>query len=228
MVTAGTNAQPGEGGEANNEAGRSMGGTLGTSGSGGATSKAGSGGVANGGSASGGKGGTASGGSGGSGGSSPVGVKCADHVIPAKTKWIATASSESLGTGVETDALYNPAVHMTDGSYTERWSSGKPQSGDEWVEIDFGATVNITSLTLNPNNDTGDYPRAYAVRISSKSQDFTVAAKASAAGMPGSTVVTFPAIISGRYLTVRQTGMDVAPDTAWWTIAEVLATCTDP
>jgi hypothetical protein len=227
--TGGTMPSPGEGGDASNEAGttQSMGGTLGVSGSGGVPSKAGTGGTATGGTATGGKGGTATGGNGGSGGSAPV-VKCADHPISVKTKWIATASSSSLGTGVETDGLYNPPEHMTDGNYSKRWSSGKPQSGDEWIEIDFGATVNLTSLTLNPNNDTGDYPRAYAIRISSKSQDFTVAAKASAVGMPGSTVVTFPAIISGRYVTVRQTGMNVPPDTAWWTVAEVLATCTDP
>lgn len=205
-----------EGGENPTSSGTGGGGAGGTGGtSGGSGGKGGSGGTSAG-----------TGGGGGTGGSAPV-VKCADHPITAKATWIATASSASLGNGMETDGLYNPPEHMTDGNYAERWSSGKKQDGTEWIQIDFGATVNLTGVTLNVNNDTGDYPRHYEVRLT-KAADPTFKGTVLVAddGMPGNTVVLFKGIVSGRYLTVRQTMALV--DGPWWTIAEVLATCSDP
>src|ERR1700736_4138786 len=95
---------------------------------------------------------------------------------------------------------------MSDRLYTTLWSSGKTQSGDEWIQIDFGVVVSLTTLTLNVNNDTGDYPHTYAVRISNTAGDFAAEIKASGDGAPGNTVVNFPAPVTGRYLTVRQTG----------------------
>jgi hypothetical protein len=214
-ATGGMSATPeggvgGEGGEAPSGSGGSVaiGGKAGAGGSGGKAGAAGS---------------SGSGGSGGSGGSAPV-VACADHPVPVdKATWKATASSYSMGTGVETDGLFNPPEHMLDGDYGERWSSGKAQSGDEWIQIDFGVVVTITDLTLNPGNDAGDYPRSYAVRISNKTEDFAAAVKASGTGMPGTTFVHFNTPITGRFLTVRQTGL-TGP---WWTVAEALVGCTD-
>ena len=212
IPTAGTGVTPAEGG-ADNEGGDSSGGTGVVAGTGGAGGSGGAGG----------KGGAS--GAGGSGGSPPV-AKCADHPISVKTKWVATASIESLGNGMETDTLYNPAIHMTDGNYGERWASGKTQSGDEWIQIDFGQVVNLTTLTLNVANDTGDYPRAYAVRLTAAvDPTFKATPIASDMGAPGNTVVTFP-MATGRYLTVRQTGVNTE-NTAWWSIAEVLAVCAD-
>jgi len=222
--SGGTDVIPNDGG-ADNAGGDSSTAAGGTAGTGaGAGGKAGAGGTSAG---SAGKAGSAgASGNGGSGGTAPV-VACADHPLPLKTTWIATASSSSLGDGLETDGLYNPPEHMTDGKYNERWASGKTQSGDEWIEIDFGVVATFTDLTLNVNTDTGDYPRNYAVRVSNKAQDFAAAAKASGAGAPGNTVLHFNTPLTGRYLNVRQTGVNTI-DTAWWTIAEVLVGCTDP
>jgi hypothetical protein len=211
--TGGSDVSPGDAGAAN-EGGE------------GAIVSAGSGGQSGGG--IGGTGGTSgSAGKGGSGGVAPV-VSCAEHPIPLKTTWMAQASSSSFGDGTEADGLYNPPAHMIDAKYTERWASGKSQSGDEWIEIDFGLVVTLTDLTLNVNNDTGDYPRAYAVRISNKPLDFAAPIKASGAGAPGNTIVHFAVPLTGRYLNVRQTGVNDVGVTAWWTIAEALVGCTDP
>lgn len=185
----------------------------------------GNGGVAQGGTA--GKGGTGAAGKGGSGGSGGTPIACADHPIPLKATWVATASDSSLGDGMETDGLFNPPAHMVDGKYNERWASGKAQSGDEWIQIDFGVVVNLSQLTLNVNNDTGDYPRAYAIRLSNTTQDFAATVRASGEGMPGNTVVNLTSPITGRYLTVRQTGMNPVDVSSWWTIAEVLVGCVD-
>jgi hypothetical protein len=213
--TASGGTMPAADGGVGNDGGEPASSGGGGSSSGGAAGKGGSGGGSSG-----------SGGNGGSGGM-PAGAKCADHPITLKTTWVPTASRFSNGDGMETDTLYNPPKHMTDGSFTERWSSGTKQVGDEWIEVDFGALVNLTTVTLNVNTDTGDYPRMYEMRFSStKAQDFAAAIRTSGAGAPGNSVFTFPQPITGRYLLISQTGM--AENTAWWTIAELLVTCTDP
>jgi len=227
-ATAGTSmsAEAGDGGEAPTGTGGTSGGNGGAGGS-----KAGAGGTAGttGGGGKGGTGGTAGTNGGGSGGSAPV-AKCADHPITLETTWTPTASIFSPGNGMESDGLYNPPSHMTDGNSGERWSTGAPQAGGEWIQIDFGAPVSITQLTLQVSGgDAKDYPRAYAVRLSDTSAGaLTAAVRASGAGVSGSTVISWPAPITGQFLSVTQTGMDVLPDTSWWTIAEVLVSCTDP
>jgi hypothetical protein len=211
MTMGGSDSMPEEGGQGN-EAGENAAGSAGAPG-----------GAQNGGSGGATTAGTS--GSGGTGGATPV--LCADHPLSAKATWIATASASSVGDGTEADGLYNPPEHLTDGKFNERWSSGKPQLGDEWIEIDFGVQVTLSNITLNVGNDTGDYPRAYAVRVSNKVQDFMAPVRAMDDGMPGNTVISLPAPVTGRYLLVRQTGMNEAMVSAWWTIAEVLVTCQD-
>jgi len=200
------------------------------------------GGTATGGSATGGKGGTGgaagqggtagaagTGGSAGAGGGATV-AKCSDHPIPAKATWVASASSESLGTMMESDGLYNPAKHMNDGSFVERWSSGQPQAGNEWIQIDFGKPVSLTGLVLNVRGNQGDYPRMYVVRMSDKAKDFAAPILAMGNGMPtvddpDNTNIAFSAMATGQYLTVRQTGALAPNENAWWTITELGVVC---
>jgi hypothetical protein len=205
--SGGAGAVPSEGGTGNEAGEDSTGGVAGSGGGGTA-------------------GASGQGGSGGTGGSTPA-VVCADQPLSDKTTWVATASSFSEGSGVETDGLYNPPMHMTDGKFGERWSSGKSQMGDEWIQIDFGVVVNLSNVTLNVNNDTADYPRKYALRVSNKNEDFAAPVRASGDGMPGNLVVSLASPVSGRYLTVRQTGVNEPDVTSWWTIAEVLVTCSN-
>lgn len=197
----------------------------GGTGSEGGGESSGVGGVADGGSG-GAAGGAGKAGAGGTAGSAPT-VTCAEHPLSSKPTWIATASSFSQGTGMETDGLFNPPMHMTDGNFGERWSSGKPQAGDEWIQIDFGVVVNLSNVTLNVGNDTGDYPRKYSLRVSNENEDFVAPVRASGDGMPGNTVIILVRPVTGRYLTVRQTGANPVGTTSWWTIAEVLVTCTE-
>jgi hypothetical protein len=168
--------------------------------------------------------------SGGTAGTSGIGGSgselCADHPLSPRSTWIASASTFSSGNGMESDALYNPPSHLIDGSYSERWASGKTQSGDEWIQIDFGLTVAVSAITLNVSVDTGDYPRAYAIRLSNKAQDFAASILASGQGSPGNTVIQLAQPATGRYMTVRQTGVN-NQNTGWWTIAEVLISCTN-
>ena len=232
MMTSGNGPmEAGAGGDEPSGGDAGKAGSGGMSGNGGAAGKAGSGGAAG--------SGAGSGGNGGSGGAVSM-PKCADHPITLKTKWVATASAESK-TGMPGDGLYNPATQMTDGVFTTRWSTGQAQAGVEWIQIDLGASVSITQLTLNVNNDAGDYPRTYEVRVSDKSVcdpklpldmttmkhcDSTIPVNASGDGAPGNTVVTWFKPVTGRYVNVQQTAKNIVMP-PWWSIAEVLVTCTD-
>jgi hypothetical protein len=229
-ATSGTGGAP-EGGSGN-EAGESSAGGEDTGGTGGSGGAGGSGGT---GGASGGSGGNASTGGGGSGGTGGApGPKCSDHPLTAKSSWIATGNPTSNGNGMEADPLYNPPSHVLDGSLNERWSTGQPQAGGEWLQIDFGEEVSIKQLALillsDNSGNGGDYPRAYEVRLSNSAPavdgtpNFTPPIRASGAGVQNSNLtLNFPAPISGRYLSIRQTGATAS--TEWWTVAELNVSC---
>jgi F5/8 type C domain len=158
-------------------------------------------------------------GAGGDGGS-PQPVKCEDAPIPLKGSWKASASHSSLGVG---DEYYNPPQNVMDLS-SKRWSTGKVQAGDEWLQIDFGAPAAFRELsfTLNPD-DADDYPRIYQIQISDTPLDFNGPIRASGAGPQGQTlVVTLSEPVVGRYLLVQQKGKDPVN---WWSVSELNARC---
>ncbi len=211
--SGGTDVIPTDGGQGG-ESSPAIGGAAGTSAG---TGGAGTAGV-------GGNGGTAGGGTGGTGGSAP-GVLCSEHPLSMKSTWIPTASSSSPGNGMESDPLYNPPSHMLDGLTGKRWSTGNPQGGSEWVQIDFGAIVNIKEITLQVfGMDTNDYPRSWAVRFTAaEDPKFLAPVLLSGVGAVGINTITLPTVATGRFLTIRQTGIA----DKWWTIAELLVTCTN-
>lgn len=189
---------PGQGGTA----GSADGGGTGGAGTGGDLSAAGSGGNA------------------GAGGTAPL--RCEDFPIPPKSMWSVTASSSSLGTGVETDPLFNPAVNAVDDKLDDRWASGQPQEDGQWFHIDFGATAAISEVTLQQGRHLDDYPRGYAISLSYRHTDFDAAASATGHGASVSeTVIPFETRAAGRYMMIRQTGMAAK----WWTIAEINVAC---
>jgi hypothetical protein len=131
--------------------------------------------------------------------------------LPAKTAWKATALRASAG---------DPPERAIDGNQATRFSTGAAQAGDEWLQIDFGASVTLNQVKLYTAN--ADYFRHYQLRLSDKSQDFAAAILKEGDGMTGTITVDLPQVHKGRYLTVRQTGK-VTPD--WWSLFEVDAAC---
>ncbi len=211
--TAGTSGSAGTGGTA---------GTAGTSGSAGAgntagtSGTAGTAGTAGGTSGSAGTGGSA--GTAGSGGSAggAVGPLCSDHVISAKSAWVASASSFHTG---------EPASLLIDNT-TARWSTGAAQAGTEWLQIDFGAVVTLRSINLQQGlgADANDYPRGYAVIVSNTTKDLTGTVRATGVGNnSASTTITLTGVFSGRYLLIKQTGTSLS----WWSVEEVEVSCFD-
>ena len=233
--TGGTDA--GDASRADNGAGGSGGasGTGGAGGSAGSGTPDGAGGTA-GAAGSGGAGGIDAGtgtdgsgptdGAGGGGGAdaSDGPTACASLPLPAKATWIVTASHTSLGNSQESDPLYNPPSHAIDGNLNERWSTGKPQAGDEWLQIDFGQRVAIGQVTLQLGTSSTDYARGYAARVSDVPLDFAAPVLVSGAGQASvDTVIAFGPVAIGRYLLISQTGSA----TSWWSVAEANVACSD-
>lgn len=155
---------------------------------------------------------------GGAGGEETLAL-CQAAPLPGKSLWKASASHSSVGVG-EYD---NKPEYLMDQTM-KRWSTGKGQAGDEWVQVDFGASAAVRELsfTLNPD-DAEDYPRIYQIRISDKPLDFNGPIRASGSGLVAQTlVVTLAEPVKGRYLLVQQKGK--AAD-YWWSISELTATC---
>jgi hypothetical protein len=108
---------------------------------------------------------------------------------------------------------------------TTRWSSGKDQAGNEWLQLDFGVTVTLTKLTLQLGSSPNDYARKYAARFSAKPLDNAAPVLASGMGAAGTdTVMTFPVGSTGRYVLIDQLGTATG---LWWSVAEILTECAD-
>jgi F5/8 type C domain len=187
----------GAGGNAGGAAGGMSGGSAGTSGSGGAAGTGGTNGTA------------------GSGGT-PSGPLCSDHPLTARSTWVASASVSNTSAG-------DTPPHLLDGAIT-RWTTGTPQSGDEWLQIDFGTTVTLNHVNLQQGTDTNDYPRSYSVIVSDTAKDSSGSVRLSGSGKSGvSTAILLPALASGRYLLIKQTGTSLS----WWSAEEIEVGCAD-
>lgn len=182
-----------------------------------------SGGAANGGasgnagqSTAGGAGGTAGTPSGGGAGGGSPAPTCSAHPLTPRSSWQASASHDNLGAA--------PASNMLDNK-TTRWTTGKAQAGDEWLELDFGASVSLNHVNLQQAEaNANDYPRQYEVRVSDTSQDPSASAVVSGSGANGvSTAIALPAVKTGQFLVIRQLGASLS----WWSVVEIEVSCVD-
>jgi hypothetical protein len=160
--------------------------------------------------------GSGGGGNGGTGGKMN-GPLCSDHPITALATWIPTASDQ----GVAKDLITN----LTDGKVT-RWSTSKPQAGDEWLQIDFGVAVTLTHVNLQQaQENANDYPRQFAVIVSDTPNNLAGTVRVSGAGVPGvATSINLPGLATGRYLLIKQLGTSLS----WWSAEEIEVSCVDP
>lgn len=240
------NGSSGSGGNAGGDGKKDgAGGDLVTAGNAGAGGAASAGSAADGGS-SGSGGSNGDGGSSGSGsGSCSLSADCDDDddcttdvcndgtcrntpiALPDKSVWVTTASVFSTAQFCGGDLTQVPA-NATDGNLGTRWSTGVAQAGDEWLEVDFGSSVTLSTVTLDaydPAQVCGgpeDYPRYYQARLSNTSLDFDAPILAEGEGMLDLTTIEFSPPAVGRYLLISQTGV-TSP--SWWSIAELDAAC---
>lgn len=146
-------------------------------------------------------------------------------VLPAKATWLTTASVfDKPGVICTNQEPYN----ATDGDPTTRWTSGKAQSGDEWLQVDFGSIVVFNRVTLDSFVEAaecgapGDYPRHFQIRVSNSTQNFGAPVLLEGNGTVDATMIDFPKPATGRYLLISQTGI---ADPSWWSVFELDASC---
>lgn len=160
--------------------------------------------------------GTAAGGSAGTGGKPATGPRCDDHPLTARSSWV-LSSLPNYATG--------PAVNLTDNK-TTRWTTGKAQSGDEWLQVDFGQIVTLSQINLQQAEvSANDYPRGFTITVSNTDQNITGTPSFSGMGKSGvSTTILLPSFVTGRYLLIEQTGASLS----WWSAVELEVSCVDP
>jgi hypothetical protein len=147
--------------------------------------------------------------------------------LPAKGEWTTSASASSTAPFCVGQGTQVPA-NASDGDLATRWSSGVAQFGDEWVQVDFGASVTLSEVVLDSFDPAlvcggpEDYPRYFQARLSNASLDFSAPVLAEGAGTLDVTTIEFAAPAAGRYLLIAQTGM-TSP--SWWSIAEIDVAC---
>ena len=127
-----------------------------------------------------------------------------------RTGWIATASSSpTICCQGDTPAK------AIDGDSTTRWSSGVAQgSGNQWFQIDLGATQYFDRIAMDAGASSGDYPRAYEVFVSNDGANW---GDPIASGPGGQlTTIKFDPQIA-RYFRIVQTGTA----SNWWSIHEL-------
>lgn len=198
------------------------------------TGGGGTGGSGVGGESGGGAGGTGGGGGGGTGGGGAGGMAIGGGgtggtqaaSCPAKSTWTATSSGYCGQVGMCADPNGPfPPTYAIDTLTTTRFSTGKPQAGDEWIEIDFKVPSKLDGITIYTDAANGlDYPRHYEVRLSNTSGNMVAAVLAEGDGMTGTLNVTF-AETTGRYLLVSQTGAVMNAETSWWSLHDLNVSC---
>jgi subtilisin family serine protease len=102
-----------------------------------------------------------------------------------------------------------------DGDATTRWSTGTAQRNGEFFEVDFGAPLTFSRVTLDSHGTANDFPVGYEVYVSNDGVTWG-AAVAKGAGTGDLVVIDF-APQTARYLRVVQTGSS----STWWSIYEI-------
>lgn len=109
------------------------------------------------------------------------------------------------------------ARQALDKNVDTRWTSGKPQSGDEWFLVDMVRTAEIAGILLDTSRSLKDYPRGYEVyAYVDESNPGAPVAKGEGSG-PVLEIRFAP--VSARFLKIVQTGR--VDDGWWWSIDEL-------
>jgi len=127
----------------------------------------------------------------------------------ARTGWIATASSIPIDPCCTLDL---PASAL-DGNLLTRWSTGAPQTNEQWFQVDMGQSHVAGRITMDTGTNGSDFPRGYQVLVSTDGTAFTVVATGT--GSTPNTTVKFAAQLV-RYIRIVQT----SDSNYWWSINE--------
>lgn len=119
--------------------------------------------------------------------------------------WTASASSTDPASSLGGALDHNPGT---------RWSSGAPQAGGQYYQVDMGRQQTFNRVSIDAGASAGDYPRGYEIQVSRDGANWTTAA--SGTGTEAAILAEFP-VQYARYLKVIQTGTAAS----WWSIHEL-------
>ncbi len=122
-----------------------------------------------------------------------------------RNKWKATASNHSENA----DAAF-------DGDRSTRWDTGTSQAPGQWFHVDLGVEARVLRVTLDTSPSADDYPRGYAVYVSSDASAWGEPVATGAGAGAITDILTRPK--SGRWLRIVQTGQ---VDGKYWSIHEM-------
>lgn len=116
---------------------------------------------------------------------------------------------------------------MLDGDLTTRWTSDRPQAGDEVVEVHLAGERRVSGVVLSIGRSQEDDPRRLAIETSRDGREWAPAwdgtgyAPATRAALRDPRAVPlrfdFPPRMA-RLVRLRQTGRD---ERLWWSMAEL-------
>ena len=64
----------------------------------------------------------------------------------------------------------------TDSNPGTRWTTGQDQTENQWIEIDLSATSTFSTVELDSEGSSMDFPRLYTVEVSANGGNWTTVA----------------------------------------------------
>jgi hypothetical protein len=116
---------------------------------------------------------------------------------------------------------------MLDGDIRTRWTSDRPQTGDEAVEAQLTAERPVAGVVLSIGRSQEDYPRRLAIETSRDDREWAPAGEATGYAPAMRAALRDPRAVPMRFdfpprmarlVRLRQTGRD---ERMWWSIAEL-------
>jgi HEAT repeat protein len=128
-------------------------------------------------------------------------------------------SSEVSKESMKLSASHNPRglQRAIDGNMGTRWETGTSQVPGMWLQIDFGAAIQLQKVIFDSTGSNSDFPAAYHVQISPDGSSWETIAKANGQ-RPKLEIDTKGK--STRWLKIEQTGKK---DGLFWSIHEISA-----
>jgi hypothetical protein len=108
----------------------------------------------------------------------------------------------------------DPLTNMLDGRDDTRWGSGEGQDDDMSVTVDLRSQQELTEISLDVGESTGDYVRSYLVQVSADGARWRSVARGP--GRTGEMVIALPET-TARYVRISST----TDSGSWWSIAEL-------
>jgi glucosylceramidase len=133
----------------------------------------------------------------------------------APTGWTATANPSGPTNSCCTGDV---AANAADGDASTRYSTGEGQAPGQYLQVDFGKQIPARQVVFDTGVSTTDYPRGYAVQVSTDGTTWTTAVS-DGQGTGQFTTVN----LNGRPIQDVRITLTATDANDWWSVADVRA-----